>query len=260
MNWTIYPVGDGDPIFSFVPMSAPDDDTVLVSADVAGLDVGTYEAKYLIVPEFSLNEPETVTVVLNLTEQTADPIPAVTQDHYEFLFKAGQVSTGEQPLEVLNLAGGCMEWYVLENTVWLDVEPDTGQVPGEAWVGVNGFGLPFGKTSTTFDLYAVEAPGSPVEVTVDLYVWTFGDADCSGQVDIDDVVYLIMYIFSGGPEPCPRRWVGDVNCTHGDVDIDDVVYLINWIFLEGPDPCDWGGRLDTGQLPATHTFIEGDPK
>jgi len=32
-----------------------------------------------------------------------------------------------------------------------------------------------------------------------------GDADQSGQVDIDDVVYLIAYIFSGGPEPCPYQ-------------------------------------------------------
>ena len=30
----------------------------------------------------------------------------------------------------------------------------------------------------------------------------FGDANCSGAVDIDDVVYVITYIFSGGPPPC----------------------------------------------------------
>jgi hypothetical protein len=28
-----------------------------------------------------------------------------------------------------------------------------------------------------------------------------GDADESGAVDIDDVVYLIEYIFAGGPPP-----------------------------------------------------------
>jgi uncharacterized protein (TIGR02145 family) len=30
-----------------------------------------------------------------------------------------------------------------------------------------------------------------------------GDADASGGIDIDDVVYLIAYIFSGGPAPDP---------------------------------------------------------
>ncbi len=69
-----------------------------------------------------------------------------------------------------------------------------------------------------------------------LMSWTCGDADASGGVDIDDVVYLIYYIFAGGPAPNPIE-AGDANCS-GDVDIDDVVYLINYIFAGGPAPCD----------------------
>jgi hypothetical protein len=63
-----------------------------------------------------------------------------------------------------------------------------------------------------------------------------GDADDSGGVDIDDVVYLINYIFGGGPPPEPLE-VGDVDCS-GEVDIDDIVYLIQYIFGGGPVPCD----------------------
>ena len=66
-----------------------------------------------------------------------------------------------------------------------------------------------------------------------------GDADNSGGVDIDDVVYLINYIFAGGPEPNPYE-SGDADCS-GFVDIDDVVYLINYIFAGGPAPCDPDG-------------------
>jgi hypothetical protein len=62
-----------------------------------------------------------------------------------------------------------------------------------------------------------------------------GDADGSGGVDIDDVVYLISYIFTGGPAPDPLS-VGDVDCQNG-IDIDDVVYLIAYIFTGGPAPC-----------------------
>jgi hypothetical protein len=62
-----------------------------------------------------------------------------------------------------------------------------------------------------------------------------GDADASSEVDIDDVVYLIAYIFSGGPPPDPIE-AGDADCS-GGVDIDDVVYLIAYIFSEGPEPC-----------------------
>jgi hypothetical protein len=62
-----------------------------------------------------------------------------------------------------------------------------------------------------------------------------GNADGSGAVDISDVVYLISYIFSGGPAPLPLL-NGDVNCDSA-VDISDAVYLIAYIFSGGPAPC-----------------------
>ncbi len=74
----------------------------------------------------------------------------------------------------------------------------------------------------------------PLSVVVDLG-WICGDADGSGEVDIDDVVYLISYIFSGGPAPNPIE-SGDADCS-GSIDIDDVVYLIAYIFTGGPEPC-----------------------
>jgi len=67
-----------------------------------------------------------------------------------------------------------------------------------------------------------------------------GDADGSGDVDIDDVVYLISYIFTGGPPPDPLA-AGDADCS-GDVDIDDVVYTIAYIFSGGNAPCDPDGN------------------
>jgi parallel beta-helix repeat protein len=77
--------------------------------------------------------------------------------------------------------------------------------------------------------------------TADLIIGDYvcGDADASGEVDIDDVVYLISYIFSAGPEPLPYE-SGDANCV-GGVDIDDVVWLIAYIFSGGNPPCDTNG-------------------
>jgi len=68
---------------------------------------------------------------------------------------------------------------------------------------------------------------------------TLGDADASGEIDIDDVVYLLNYIFSGGLPPTPE-FAGDADCS-GAIDIDDVVYLISYIFAGGPSPCDPNG-------------------
>jgi hypothetical protein len=72
-----------------------------------------------------------------------------------------------------------------------------------------------------------------------LVEYVCGDADGSSAVDIDDVVYLIAYIFSGGLEPVPYQ-SGDADCS-GAVDIDDVVYLISYIFSGGNTPCDTDG-------------------
>lgn len=62
-----------------------------------------------------------------------------------------------------------------------------------------------------------------------------GDANASGALDIDDIIYLIGYIFQGGPAPNPIE-TGDNNCSDA-VDVDDIVYLIAYIFQGGPSPC-----------------------
>jgi hypothetical protein len=62
-----------------------------------------------------------------------------------------------------------------------------------------------------------------------------GDADANNMVNISDAVYLIAYIFSGGPAPNPLE-AGDVDC-NDMVNISDAVYLIAYIFSGGPAPC-----------------------
>jgi hypothetical protein len=75
----------------------------------------------------------------------------------------------------------------------------------------------------------------------DVCEYICGDADGSGDVDIDDVVFLITYIFSAGPAPDPIE-SGDADCSLS-VDIDDAVYLITYIFGGGFEPCDTDGDL-----------------
>jgi hypothetical protein len=61
-----------------------------------------------------------------------------------------------------------------------------------------------------------------------------GDANGDGAVNSADVVYLINYLFAGGPAPTPLE-AGDANCD-GLVNSADVVYLINYLFVGGPPP------------------------
>jgi hypothetical protein len=83
------------------------------------------------------------------------------------------------------------------------------------------------------------APATTYWYIVEAGSYVCGDADFSSEVDIDDVVYLITYIFSAGPAPVPLL-AGDPNCS-GEVDIDDVVYLVTYIFSGGNAPCDTNG-------------------
>ena len=61
-----------------------------------------------------------------------------------------------------------------------------------------------------------------------------GDANGDDLVDIADVVYLINYLYKGGPPPDPLA-AGDPNadCV---ISLSDLVYLINYLYRGGPPP------------------------
>jgi hypothetical protein len=61
-----------------------------------------------------------------------------------------------------------------------------------------------------------------------------GDANSDGVVGPGDVVYLINYLYRGGPEPCPME-AGDTNCD-GVMGPGDIVYLLNYLYRGGPPP------------------------
>lgn len=66
-------------------------------------------------------------------------------------------------------------------------------------------------------------------------IWSCGDANADGLVNVVDAVYLINYALKSGPLPIPFE-AGDVNCDD-EVILADVVYLINYILKSGPPPC-----------------------
>ncbi len=61
-----------------------------------------------------------------------------------------------------------------------------------------------------------------------------GDADNNGIWTISDAVFLITYIFGGGPAPA-QTCLGDAD-GNGIITISDAVYLITFIFGGGPAP------------------------
>ncbi|MFH0971236.1 MAG: dockerin type I domain-containing protein [Candidatus Micrarchaeota archaeon] len=61
-----------------------------------------------------------------------------------------------------------------------------------------------------------------------------GDANGDSGVNVGDAVYLISYIFKGGPVP-PDMSLADANADCS-VNVGDAVYLISYIFKGGPSP------------------------
>jgi hypothetical protein len=66
------------------------------------------------------------------------------------------------------------------------------------------------------------------------FVATRGDANGDGIINSVDVLYLINYLFVGGPMPQPWE-AGDCNCD-GVINAVDVLYLINHLYAGGPPP------------------------
>jgi hypothetical protein len=99
-------------------------------------------------------------------------------------------------------------------------------------------GTPLAESEITFTARAEDAVGS-----VDERPFTFqavityvcGDGNGDGEVNVADGVFIINYVFKGGPAPDPIQ-AGDANCD-GDANVADAVYIIAYVFKGGPDPC-----------------------
>ena len=80
-----------------------------------------------------------------------------------------------------------------------------------------------------------------------------GDVNNDVIINVGDVVYLVSYLYKGGPEPTPVVDAGDVNhdCI---VNVGDVVYLVSYLYKGGPPPCGGTGMI-YGYV--TYTHLEG---
>jgi hypothetical protein len=63
------------------------------------------------------------------------------------------------------------------------------------------------------------------------------DANNDGQANVGDAVYMINFVFKGGPAPKPYpQCSGDAN-KDCQANVGDAVYIINYVFKGGPPPC-----------------------
>ncbi len=64
-----------------------------------------------------------------------------------------------------------------------------------------------------------------------------GDLNFDGGILIDDVTYVVDYLFRGGPVPLPVEEAGDFTCDT-DVNVSDLSGIVDFLFRGGgPPPC-----------------------
>jgi len=89
--------------------------------------------------------------------------------------------------------------------------------------------------------------GDPTSITFDPNYWilspldslkTFpylaGDANSDGGINLTDIIWLVNFVFKGGPAPNPL-FLGDPNA-NCSVNLADIVYLVNYVFKSGTAP------------------------
>ena len=76
--------------------------------------------------------------------------------------------------------------------------------------------------------------GERIDMGAFEYVPISGDVNGDENIDIQDILFLVNFLFRSQPPFCAYD-AGDVNCNQ-NVDISDLVYLVNFVFKNGPPP------------------------
>ncbi len=62
-----------------------------------------------------------------------------------------------------------------------------------------------------------------------------GDLDFNGEIRVDDLTYMVSFLFSSGPEPQPVYESGDYTCD-AEVNVSDLTQLVAFLFQGGSPP------------------------
>jgi hypothetical protein len=213
LEWTATPdVG----WLSVDPVSGNGDATVSVVVDKTGMSEGSYSGTITVSDPWASNTPQEVAVSLELIG--TPPYISVDKNFFFFDKIIGEPDPPAQTLAIGNYGGGTFDWTATKTNDWLVLNSSSGTPPSSIIVSVD---FEFLASSTALDTIRIasdQAINSPEMVLVMVakhsvsgtYPW--GDADCSGEIDIDDVVYMIAYIFAGGPPPGDTDNDGEPDC------------------------------------------------
>jgi len=237
------------PDFFWAPILAPPDSTPLHQVQMA--TDSTFTAKVVFTSEWVYENYYVLDTALGLDEGTyywrvIDSLPDGSKTGHDIInrfvidpcpplhidFEADQTAVFPgQPIQFINNSNpfDSCRWHFGDGDSSSAINPTHQYADGGMYT----------VTLKTFYQCGLESQVDSTIKTdyIDIYCCRLRcDANHDGTgPDIADLVYMVAYMFSGGPEPeCIEET--DIDGSGGIPDIADLVYLVDYMFAGGPEP------------------------
>jgi len=135
------------------------------------------------------------------------------------------------------LMANALKW-VAGGVGWLFANPTSGTVPASTTLDIAVTFDATGLDSGNYKANMVVSNNDPDEsqviipVTAKFIKCIPGDVNNDESATLPDIIFLVNYVFKGGPKTGCR---GDINASL-KIDLGDIIYLVNYIFKDGPNP------------------------
>ena len=143
-----------------------------VSIDCQGLSKGTYNGKIHITDSKACNSPQTVDVILTVSEEPPPEI-WVSTPALEFIAKEGSSNPSPQNIRIKNSGNQTLNYSIVDDAAWLSVKPKNGSSTGgenSHTVSVDISELSMGTYTGTIAITDSKASNSPQAVNVTLTI------------------------------------------------------------------------------------------
>jgi len=143
-----------------------------VSADIAGLNEGTYSGKITITDPEAGNSPQTINVTLTVSKKSPPQI-WISITSLTFSAEEGGSNPSSQRIKIKNIGQQTLNYSISDNANWLSVSPTSGSSTGGEnthVVSVDTKGMSKGNHSGTITISDTNASNSPQTVNVSLAI------------------------------------------------------------------------------------------
>ena len=204
--------------------------TYQVNALLPNIPTGTYYDTIWVTSEWALNKPQPVQVRFNYLPAPQGPEILVPNTPLNIAYQEDSGPQIYNGMHIYNLYPGCMNWQISEDISWLTPQVLQGAVPSPSPLLIDPVGMMMGEHRDTLLIHSPTASNTPLHVPVALQVWSLrGDVNWNGRITIQDIAWMIDYVFNQNHPPQPTLEVGDVDCD-GNVNVGDIILVIEYLF------------------------------